>query len=147
VDAGIKFAGDNKLIDGIIPSMEYLKKNEKKIRGLIITHGHEDHIGAVPHLINAVKIPKIYAGKLAANMIFGKFRERGVRKVPTQIIDNKYVIKSRNFKIEFANVTHSIPDSYAVKFETKQGTIFHTGDFKFDLTPVGTSADILKMAQ
>jgi ribonuclease J len=127
--------------------MEYLKKNEKKIRGLIITHGHEDHIGAVPHLVNAVKIPKIYAGKLAANMIFMKLRERGVRKVPTEMIDNKTVIKSRNFEIQFANVTHSIPDSYSILFKTKQGTIFHTGDFKFDLTPVGTSADIYKMSQ
>jgi ribonuclease J len=126
--------------------MEYLKKNEKKIRGLIITHGHEDHIGSVPHLVSQIKIPRIYAGKLAANMIFLKFRERRVRKVPTDMIDNKFIIKSRNFEIQFANVTHSIPDSYAVIFKTKQGTVFHSGDFKFDLTPVGTSADILKMA-
>lgn len=147
VDAGIKFASDSVIVEGIIPSFEYLKQNEKKIKGLIITHGHEDHIGAVPHLLYQVKIPKIYAGKMAANQIFGKLRERGIGKIPTEIINNKSVIKSRNFEIKPFNVNHSIPDAYGLSFTTPHGHIVHTGDFKFDLSPVGTSADILKMAQ
>jgi ribonuclease J len=79
-------------------------------------------------------------------MIFYKLRERGIGKVPTEIINNKSVIRSKNFTIEVFNVNHSIPDSFGFVFKSKQGTIALTGDFKFDLSPVGTSADILKMA-
>ncbi len=146
VDSGIKFASDTVSVEGIIPSFEYLEKNHKRIKGLIITHGHEDHIGSVPHLLNAVDIPNIYAGKIAAGLIWNKVRERGLGRPKINIINNKFNIKTLNFDISFFNVNHSIPDCYGVAFKSKHGTVVNTGDFKFDFTPVGTRADLNKMA-
>ncbi len=146
VDSGIKFASDTVSVEGIIPSFEYLEKNQKRIKGLIITHGHEDHIGSVPHLLNAVDIPNIYAGKIAAGLIWNKVRERGLGRPKINIINNKFNIKTLNFEISFFNVNHSIPDCYGVAFKSKHGTVVNTGDFKFDFTPVGTRADLNKMA-
>lgn len=146
VDSGIKFASDTVSVEGIIPSFEYLEKNQKRIKGLIITHGHEDHIGSVPHLLNAVDIPNIYAGKIAAGLIWNKVRERGLGRPKINIINNKFNIKTLNFEIGFFNVNHSIPDCYGVWFKSKHGTVVNTGDFKFDFTPVGTRADLNKMA-
>lgn len=146
VDSGIKFASDTVTVEGIIPSFEYLEKNKNRIKGLIITHGHEDHIGSVPHLLNVVDIPNIYAGKIAAGLIWNKTRERGLGRPKINIINNKYSIKTLNFEINFFNVNHSIPDCYGVVFKSKHGTVVNTGDFKFDLTPVGTKADLNKMA-
>ncbi len=146
VDSGIKFASDTVSVEGIIPSFEYLERNKKRIKGLIITHGHEDHIGSVPHLLNAVDIPNIYAGKIAAGLIWNKVRERGIPKPKINIINNKFKINTLNFDISFFNVNHSIPDCYGVTFKSKHGTVVNTGDFKFDFTPVGTRADLNKMA-
>ncbi len=146
VDSGIKFASDTVSVEGIIPSFEYLERNQKRIKGLIITHGHEDHIGSVPHLLNAVNIPNIYAGKIAAGLIWNKVRERGIARPKINIINNKFNIKTLNFEIGFFNVNHSIPDCYGVSFKSKHGTVVNTGDFKFDFTPVGTRADLNKMA-
>ncbi len=145
MDAGIKFASDTVAAEGIIPSFEYLIRNQKKIRGLIVTHGHEDHIGAIPHLLSVVKVPKIYAGRLAIGLINSKLRERRVPRPQFEVITNKSVIKSPNFRIDFFAVNHSIPDCYGVRFISRQGTIVNTADFKFDLSPVGTRADIAKM--
>lgn len=147
MDSGIKFASDTVAADGIIPSFEWLIRNQKRIKGLIITHGHEDHIGAVPHLLNAVRIPKLYAGKIAIGLINSKLRERGVPRPKIEVINNKTVIRSLNFKIDFFAVNHSIPDCYGVRFVSKHGTIINTADFKFDLSPVGSRADIAKMGQ
>lgn len=146
VDSGIKFSSE-VAIDGIIPSFQYLIKNKEKVKGLIVTHGHEDHIGSIPHLLDAIKIPKIYAGRIAANLIWNKVRERGIARPKIDIINNKYEIKTRNFIISFFNVNHSIPDVYGVVFKSKHGTASYTADFKFDLTPVGTRADFHKMAK
>ncbi len=146
VDSGIKFASETVSVEGIIPSFEYLEKNRKRIKGLIITHGHEDHIGSVPHLLNVVDIPNIYAGKIAAGLIWNKLRERGVKRPQINIINNKFTINTLNFGISFFNVNHSIPDCYGVAFKSKHGTVVNTGDFKFDFTPVGTRADLNKMA-
>lgn len=146
VDSGIKFASDTLSVEGIIPSFEYLEKNQKRIKGLIITHGHEDHIGSVPHLLNAVDIPNIYAGKIAAGLIWNKLRERRVPSPKMNLINNKFIIKTLNFEISFFNVNHSIPDCFGVAFKSKHGTVVNTGDFKFDFTPVGTRADLNKMA-
>ncbi|BDU67637.1 MAG: ribonuclease J [Candidatus Tyloplasma litorale] len=146
VDSGIKFASETISVEGIIPSFEYLEKNKKRIKGLIITHGHEDHIGSVPHLLNSVDIPNIYAGKIAAGLIWNKVRERGIKRPKINIINNKYSIKTLNFEIEFFNVNHSIPDCYGVVFKSKHGVVVTTGDFKFDFTPVGARADLNKMA-
>ncbi len=146
VDSGIKFASDTVSVEGIIPSFEYLERNQKRIKGLIITHGHEDHIGSVPHLLNVVDIPNIYAGKIAAGLIWNKVRERGIARPKINIINNKFSIKTLNFEIGFFNVNHSIPDCYGVSFKSKHGTVVNTGDFKFDFTPVGTRSDLNKMA-
>ncbi|NQX83273.1 MAG: ribonuclease J [Mycoplasmataceae bacterium] len=146
VDSGIKFASDTVTVEGIIPSFEYLEKNKKRIKGLIITHGHEDHIGSVPHLLNVINIQNIYAGKIAAGLIWNKTRDRGLGRPKINIINNKYSIKTLNFEINFFNVNHSIPDCYGVVFKSKHGTVVNTGDFKFDFTPVGTRSDLNKMA-
>ncbi len=147
MDSGIKFASDRVSVEGIIPSFDYLIKNQKRIKGLIITHGHEDHIGSIPHLLNVVDIPNIYAGKIAIGLILNKIRERGVKRPKINVINNKYYIKTLNFEITFFNVNHSIPDCYGVVFKSKHGLLVNTGDFKFDLTPVGTKADLNKMAE
>ncbi len=146
VDSGIKFASETVSVEGIIPSFEYLERNQKRIKGLIITHGHEDHIGSVPHLLNVVDIPNIYAGKIAAGLIWNKVRDRGLGRPKINIINNKFKINTLNFDISFFNVNHSIPDCYGVTFKSKHGTVVNTGDFKFDFTPVGTRADLNKMA-
>ncbi len=145
MDSGIKFSSEVS-IEGIIPSFEWLKKNSNRIKGLIITHGHEDHIGSVPHLLNAVKIPKIYAGRIAANLIWNKVHERGLPRPKIEIINNKSNIKTLNFNINFFNVNHSIPDCFGVSFESKHGVVVNTADFKFDLSPVGVRADLFKMS-
>ncbi len=148
IDSGIKFTSEILSIDGIIPSFEHLEKNENRIRGLIITHGHEDHIGAIPHLLNAIKIPKIYAGRLPSNQIWAKIIEnKGLTKPKIEIINNSSKIKTKNFEFSFFNVNHSIPDSLGVKIVSPNGTIVSTGDFKFDLTSVGSRADFAKMAR
>lgn len=145
MDAGIKFAKEIS-VDGIIPSFNHLVKHQNKIRGLIVTHGHEDHIGAIPHLLNAIKIPKVYAGRIATKLINRKLAEKGVARQKIEIINNKSTIKTLNFFISFFNVNHSIPDCYGIVFKSKHGTVINTADFKFDLTPVGTRADLHKMA-
>ncbi len=147
VDSGIKFASDTVTVEGIIPSFEYLEKNKKRIKGLIITHGHEDHIGSVPHLLSVVNIQNIYAGKIAAGLIWNKVRERRLPRPKINIINNKFNIKTFNFEISFFNVNHSIPDCYGVTFKSKHGTVVNTGDFKFDFTPVGARADLNKMSE
>ncbi len=148
IDSGIKFSSEVFSIEGIIPSFEHLEKNVNKIRGLIITHGHEDHIGAIPHLLNLINIPKIYAGRMALNQIWAKIKEHPTIKRPKlEIISNTSKIKSNNFSFEFFNVNHSIPDSFGVYSKTRNGTIVSTGDFKFDLTSVGSKADFYKMAK
>lgn len=146
MDSGIKFSSDKISIEGIIPSFDYLIKNQKRIKGLIITHGHEDHIGSIPHLLNVVDIPNIYAGKIAIGLILNKIRERGIKRPKINVINNKYYIRTLNFEISFFNVNHSIPDCYGVVFKSKHGVLVNTGDFKFDLTPVGTKADLHKMS-
>ncbi len=148
VDAGVLFPeGDLLGIDFVIQDITYLKQNENKIKALIITHGHEDHIGGIPFLLQAVKIPKIYAPKIATDLIKKKLDERTIFYEDFEPVNNDTVIKTKHFTVEFVNTTHSIPDSYAIAIHTPNGTIFETGDFKFDLTPIGPLADIHKMAR
>jgi ribonuclease J len=134
--------------EGVIQSYEHLQKNQKKIKGLIITHGHEDHIGAIPYLLRLVRIPVIYAPKIAGELIRHKLRDKSPgTRANIKPINNKTVLKSHNFSITFFNVNHSIPDSLGVCLETKNGRIVETGDYKFDLSPVGEPADFSKMSQ
>ena len=148
IDAGVLFPEDDLLgIDYVIQDVSYLKQNENKIKALIITHGHEDHIGGIPFLLQSVNIPIIYAPKIAADLIEKKLSERNIAYNNIEIITKDLEIKYKHFNIEFVNTTHSVPDSFAIAIHTPNGTIFETGDFKFDLTPIGPMADIHKMAK
>ncbi len=148
IDAGVMFPEDGLLgVDYVIQDISYLKKNASKIKGLFITHGHEDHIGGIPFLLQAINIPKIYTPKIAKDLIEKKLVEKNIKYENYEIITPELEVKTKYFNITFVNTTHSIPDSYAFLIKTPNGTIFETGDFKFDLTPVGPMADIHKMAQ
>lgn len=148
IDCGVLFPEESLLgVDYVIPDFSYLIKNQQKIKALVITHGHEDHIGAIPFLIQKIKINEIYASKFASALIKKKLDERRLSKaVKLKEIDGDSAIKTKYFTIGFFNTTHSIPGSYGVLINTPNGRIVHTGDFKFDLTPIGNNSDYQKMA-
>lgn len=147
IDAGVMFPESELLgIDYVIQDVTYLKQNEDKIKALFITHGHEDHIGGITFLLQNINIPVIYAPRIACDLIKNKFYDRNIGYKNLEVYDKDSVFKYKYFEISFVTTTHSIPDSFAIIIRTPNGIIFETGDFKFDLTPIGPMADIHKMA-
>lgn len=149
IDCGSKFPDESLLgIDLIIQDITYLKENEDKIRAMIITHGHEDHIGGIPYFLKQLDVP-IYATNLTLGLIEIKLKEHGLlRKTKLFLIDSESKLRLGTIKTTFFKTSHSIPDCLGIAFHTSQGTIVHTGDFKFDWTPVDNQRpDIHKMAE
>ena len=146
VDCGIMFPDTGYGIDYIIQDYTYLINNEDKIKGLFITHGHEDHIGAIPHLLDKVNINAIYANGLAIDLIKDKLNY--FNKESTNIIsfDKDSIFKYDNFEVSFFQTNHSIPDSFGIAIKTRLGYIIHTGDFKFDFTPVANPTEYDKLS-
>lgn len=147
IDAGVMFPEDELLgIDYVIPDFDYLKNNANKIKALFITHGHEDHIGGVPFLLQTLNIPMIYAPRQAAELIKLKLEDRNIPYKNIEIYNENSKYKYKYLEIEFIATTHSIPDSHAIVINTPNGSIVHTGDFKFDFTPIGPMSNIHKMS-
>ena len=148
IDSGVMFPEESLLgIDYVIQDYTFLKENQEKIKALLITHGHEDHIGSIPFLLQTVDIPKIYAPAQAKALIDKKLEERNIKYNNMVIYNEDTIIKTKYFNIEFFRTTHSIPDSHGISIDTPNGTVVMTGDFKFDLTPIGPMANIHKMAK
>lgn len=147
-DAGVFFPGSELLgIDYVIPDVTFLKQNESKIKALFITHGHEDHIGGIPFILSEVNIPAIYAPNQAAALIRKKLEDRGIKYNNLYIYNENSVYRFKEMWVEFYRTTHSIPDSHGICIHTKDGVVVTTGDFKFDLTPIGPVADFGKIAR
>ncbi len=148
IDAGVMFPESDLMgIDYVIQDVSFLKANEDKIKALIITHGHEDHIGGIAFLLQNVKIPIIYAPGIATSLIKNKLEDNHLNYQNLEAFNKDSHLKFKYFDIEFITTTHSIPDSFAVVIRTPNGIIFETGDFKFDLTPIGPMADLHKIAR
>ena len=149
VDCGLEFPEDNMLgVDLVIPDVTYLEKNKEKIRGLVITHGHEDHIGSIPYVLKQVDMP-IYATKLTIGLIKNKLEEHKLlRKTKLKIVEQGQTINFVKIKVEFIRSCHSIPDSVMLAIHTPVGTVMHTGDFKIDHTPIdGKLMDLGRIAE
>ncbi len=147
IDAGVMFPKDELMgIDYVIPDFSFLKKNEEKIKALFITHGHEDHIGAIAFLLQTVNVPCIYAPNQACGLIKRKLMDRNISYDNLKVYDENTKVKFKHLTVEFFATTHSIPDSHGIIISTPNGKIVETGDFKFDLTPIGPMSNIHKMS-
>lgn len=150
VDCGVAFPDDDMLgVDLVIPDVTYLEKNAKKIKGMVITHGHEDHIGAIPYFLKKINVP-VYATKLTMGLIEAKLEEHNLlRSAELHIAKPKDIVKlGRYFNVEFIKTTHSIADAVAFAIHTPVGTVVHTGDFKIDYTPIdGEVMDFARFAE
>ena len=150
VDAGLAFPSDGMHgVNVVMPDTSYLRENQKRIRGMIVTHGHEDHIGGIPHHLKHFNIPVIYGPRLAMSMLQGKMEEAGVTDRTTiQTVSPRDVVKvGQHFSVEFIRNTHSMADSFSLAITTPVGSVIFTGDFKFDHTPVdGENFDMARLA-
>ena len=148
IDAGMSFPDDEMLgVDVVIPDISYLIKNKDKIKGIFITHGHEDHIGAIPYILKKINIP-IYGAKLSIGLIQVKLKEHKINNAKLNVVSPRDIIKLSHMEVEFIKNNHSIPDACSIAVHTDQGIIYHTGDFKIDLTPVdGEVMDIHRICE
>ncbi|GAB6932203.1 ribonuclease J [Calditerricola satsumensis] len=149
IDAGLMFPEEEMLgIDMVIPDISYLEEHKDKVRGILLTHGHEDHIGALPYVLKRVNVP-VFGTKLTLGLVEAKLREAGIlNQTKRVLIHPKSEIRLGVFRATFFRTNHSIPDSVGICLETPEGIVVHTGDFKFDQTPVGGQvADLAKMAE
>ncbi|MCG7345879.1 ribonuclease J [Sporosarcina sp. ACRSL] len=149
IDCGSKFPDENLLgVDLIIQDISYLKENREKVRALIVTHGHEDHIGGIPYFLKQLNVP-VYATRLTLGLIELRLKEHKLlRETKLTLIDGDSTLEFGSMSVSFFKTNHSIPDCLGIAFETPEGTVVHTGDFKFDLTPVNEEyADLHKMAE
>ncbi|WPX09402.1 ribonuclease J [Anaerocellum danielii] len=150
IDCGLAFPEDEMLgVDLVIPDISYLIKNKEKVKALILTHGHEDHIGAIPYVLRDLNIP-IYGTKLTLGLVEIKLMEFGIdlNSVKLFTVRAGDVISFNNMRVEFIRTTHSIADSVAVAIHTPLGPIVHTGDFKVDFTPIeGEPIDLIRFAE
>lgn len=148
VDSGLSFPDEAMPgVDLVVQDLTYLEKNKSKIRGLFITHGHEDHIGSVPYLLDHIKTP-IYGSRVSLGLIENKLKEAKRSNVILKSVKGGTVIIAGNFKVEFVNVTHSIPGAMALVITTPAGVVVHTGDFKIDFTPIGNDCcDLKRLAE
>lgn len=148
IDAGLAFPDDDMFgIDLVIPDMSYLIENRDKVRAVVITHGHEDHIGGLSYLLNEVNVP-VYATKLVCGLIEGKLKENHITNYTLNEVHHGDEVQIGCMKVGFIHTNHSIPDASALYFRTPVGTIVHTGDFKVDMTPVdGKQMDMHKFAE
>ena len=149
VDCGLAFPEEEMLgIDLVIPDVTYLKENADKVKGFVITHGHEDHIGSIPYVLKEVNAP-IYATKLTMGLIDSKLKEHGMqRQVKRKVVRYGQSINLGDFRVEFIRTNHSIADAAALAIFSPAGVIIHTGDFKVDYTPVyGEPIDLQRMGE
>lgn len=152
IDCGIGFPGEGLLgIDVVIPDFSYVENNKSKIKGLFVTHGHEDHIGAIPYLYQKIdKDVSIFSGKLTLALIEGKFESHRIKNIPKlrEVKSRSKIKVGKYFDVEFVRITHSIADSYSIYVKTPAGKVLFTGDFKIDLTPVDKNkTDLARFAE
>jgi ribonuclease J len=149
VDAGVMFPTAEMLgIDLVLPDFTSLRERRDDIDALILTHGHEDHVGAVPYVLRELGIPDaIYGGPLTLGLVRSKLEERKIRDAPLQVLEPGDRVKAGPFEIETIHMSHSIPDARAVALHTGLGAVLITGDYRFDQTPIdGRPADIARLA-
>lgn len=148
IDCGLAFPSEDMPgVDLVIPDFTYLKENASKVKGILITHGHEDHIGSLPYLLRDVKAP-IYGSQMSLTLIDNKIREHKLTGIKGICVKPGYVVKVGCFTVEFVKVNHSIPGAFALSIDTPAGTIFHTGDFKIDFEPIdGEVIDLARIAE
>jgi len=149
IDCGMKFPEDEMLgIDAVIPDVTYLHKNIDKVKGIFLTHGHEDHIGALPYVLKEMNVP-VYGTRLTIRMVESKLKEHNLlSSVKLNIVQPKDIIKLDNVSVEFIHINHSIADAASIAIHTPMGVLLHTGDFKIDYTPIdGQVADLGRFAE
>ncbi|HEX3010820.1 MAG TPA: ribonuclease J, partial [Syntrophomonadaceae bacterium] len=148
IDAGLMFPEEELLgIDVVIPDISYLVENKDKVKAIFLTHGHEDHVGALPYVLRDIDVP-VYGSKLTLGIVEGKLKEHNLDRVQLQVVKPRDKITMGPFVVEFIRVSHSIPDAMAIAVHTPVGIVVHTGDFKLDQTPIdGQVVDIRKMAE